>query len=84
MLPEQAAKRPKRGFEVPIGAWLRGALRPTLSDWLAPERLRRAGVLAPESVQKMIDQHLSLEHDHGKPLWALVVLSRWLESGGVG
>ncbi len=83
LLPQEATHRRKRGFEVPIGAWLRGALRPAMSDLLAPEKLQRAGVLRPEVVAEMVEQHLEGRHDHGKQLWALVVLSRWLETGEV-
>jgi asparagine synthase (glutamine-hydrolysing) len=82
-LPTAAASRRKQGFEVPIGAWLRGSLRPVLLDWLAPDRLRRQGLLDAERVVRLADRHLQGSGDHGKALWALMVLSRWCESNGV-
>jgi asparagine synthase (glutamine-hydrolysing) len=81
-LPETAAHRAKRGFEVPIGEWLRTALRPVLLDWLAPETLDRHDVLMSETVSALVDEHLHGVRDHGKSLWALMVLSRWLTRSG--
>jgi asparagine synthase (glutamine-hydrolysing) len=81
-LPETAAHRAKRGFEVPIGEWLRTALRPVLLDWLAPETLDRHDVLKSETVSALADEHLHGVRDHGKSLWALMVLSRWLTRSG--
>ena len=82
-LPPAASGRRKQGFEVPIGAWLRGSLRPVLLDWLAPDRLRRQGLLDTVQVARLADRHLRGSGEHGKELWALMVLSRWYESSGV-
>jgi asparagine synthase (glutamine-hydrolysing) len=79
VLPSSASRRKKRGFEVPIGAWLRADLQPSLLDWLAPETIRRQGLLEPREVSRMTEEHLRGRGEHGKALWALMVLSRWLE-----
>jgi asparagine synthase (glutamine-hydrolysing) len=81
LLPQTAATRRKRGFEVPIGAWLRGSLRPALVDLLSAERLARQGFLSPEPVGRLVDRHLTGQDDVGRGLWSLMVLSRWLETG---
>ncbi len=81
LLPPTAATRRKRGFEVPIGAWLRGPLRPALLDLLSPQRLARQGFLRRDPVGRLVDQHLVGREDHGRGLWALMVLSGWLETG---
>ena len=81
LLPPSAAARPKRGFEVPIGAWLRGPLRPAMFDLLSWETITRQGLLQPQSVGRLVDEHLRGQMDHGRALWALMVLSAWLDSG---
>jgi len=83
-LPPSAAARKKRGFEVPIGAWLRGPLRPALLDHLSSETIVRQGLLQPQSVGRLVDEHLGKTEDHGRALWALLVLSHWLDSGATG
>ena len=84
LLPPSAATRRKRGFEVPIGAWLRGPLRPALLDLLSWKTITRQGLLQPHSVGRLVDEHLGEKEDHGRALWALVVLSAWLDSGVTG
>jgi asparagine synthase (glutamine-hydrolysing) len=77
MLPRAVARRRKQGFDVPIGAWLRGALREPLVDLLSEETVRRRGLLRWESVRRLRDDHLAGRRDHGEPLWLLLVLEGW-------
>jgi len=83
LLPPTAATRRKQGFDVPIGAWLRGPLRPAMLEYLSPEVVGRQGLLRPRAVEAMIEDHLDGGHDHGRRLWTLLVLSHWVESGEV-
>jgi asparagine synthase (glutamine-hydrolysing) len=82
LLPKAGSLRRKRGFEVPIGAWLRGPLRPALTDLLSPGHLAGQGVLRASEVSRLVDEHLAGGRDHGRALWSLMVLSRWLDRGG--
>jgi asparagine synthase (glutamine-hydrolysing) len=82
LLPKAGSLRRKCGFEVPIGAWLRGPLRPALTDFLSPPNLAGAGVLRASEVSRLVDEHLAGSRDHGRALWSLMVLSRWLGQGG--
>ncbi len=83
LLPAAGALRRKRGFEVPIGAWLRGPLQPKMREWLAESSLARHGVLKPREVAHLVDDHLGGVRDNGRRLWALLVLTRWLDSGSI-
>jgi len=83
VLPPGIAARPKKGFGIPIAAWLKTDLRDALLDELSPDRLRRQGIFEPAEVQRLVSQHLSGVADHRKPLWTLFVFQlwhrRWLE-----
>ena len=76
-LPADIVRRPKRGFAVPIGPWLRGPLRPWLTDTLAPKRLENLPFLNSPGVQSLVQEHLMGRADHRKPLWALLCLVTW-------
>jgi asparagine synthase (glutamine-hydrolysing) len=50
-VPKSVLERPKQGFSMPISHWLRTDLSTLLDDYLAPERIREAGVLDPSTVE---------------------------------
>ena len=79
-LPEDLFERPKHGFNVPIGAWLRGPLREWAGDLLAEPRLRREGFLDPVRVQARWREHLGGRRDHACELWAVLMLQAWLDT----
>jgi asparagine synthase (glutamine-hydrolysing) len=81
-LPAEIIDRPKKGFGVPIGSWLRGPLRPLAEALLAPEKLRREGYFEPTWVRRLLDEHLAGKADHRKPLWTLLAFELWLERFG--
>jgi asparagine synthase (glutamine-hydrolysing) len=73
-----AAARPKHGFDVPLGPWLRGPLRPLVLDTLAPEGVRRRGLLREHAVTRIVEAHLRGRGDHSRKLFSLMVLEMWL------
>jgi len=79
-LPEAVLERRKQGFGVPLARWFRGPLRPFLEEALAPERLRRVGLLAPEGVGRLITEHMTGRRDHGKILWTLLAFELWRDA----
>jgi asparagine synthase (glutamine-hydrolysing) len=79
-LPQHLFERPKQGFDVPVGAWLRGPLRAWASDLLADTRLRRQGLLDVFLVQSCLRDHLEGKRDHSRVLWAVLMLQAWLDS----
>jgi asparagine synthase (glutamine-hydrolysing) len=79
-VPREMMERPKMGFEVPIGLWLRGGLRAWAGDLLARDRLARDGVLAPDLIGQMWDQHLKGSHNWGLQLWNVLMFLAWAET----
>ena len=79
-VPEALFERPKQGFNVPIGAWLRGPLRGWVEDLLAPPRLRREGFFDPGRVQACWQEHLSGRRDRACELWAILMVEAWLDA----
>jgi asparagine synthase (glutamine-hydrolysing) len=77
-VPRALVDRPKMGFAVPIGAWLRGPLRPWAEDLLRHDTLRQQPFFQAESVQAAWQEHLSGTRDHGGQLWTLLMLQSWL------
>jgi asparagine synthase (glutamine-hydrolysing) len=78
-VPRTLIERPKMGFGVPIGAWLRGPLRDWAETLLAPERLSREGVLNPGLVTRRWQEHLSERRNWSYQLWTVLMFQAWRE-----
>lgn len=77
-VPQHMIERPKAGFAVPIGSWLRGRLKPWAADLLAPDTLKREGFFNPDAVQEMWDAHQSGQRDREFKLWNVLMFQSWL------
>ena len=69
--------RPKMGFGVPVGEWFRGELRDFTCEFLTGQRARSRGFFDMGYVQRILDQHLGRQRDHGHRIWALLMLEAW-------
>ncbi|SHF71524.1 asparagine synthase (glutamine-hydrolysing) [Litoreibacter ascidiaceicola] len=81
-VPAALIERPKMGFEVPIGLWLRGGLRDWAQAFLDPDRLRREGYLDEAVITRLWSQHLLGSHNWGAQLWNVLMFQAWLETYG--
>jgi asparagine synthase (glutamine-hydrolysing) len=81
-VPRELIERPKAGFSIPIGLWLRGPLRAWAAELLHPDRLFREGYLRPEPISCLWQQHLSGRYDHTTKLWSVLMWQAWLEQWG--
>ena len=78
-VPKELIERPKAGFAVPVGQWIRGPLREWADDLLDESRIQREGYFDPKLVRKIWEQHLSGNYDWTSRLWAILMFNSWLE-----
>ena len=76
LLPPEVARGRKRGFGVPLEAWLRGPLRALRDDHLRDRSARLRGVLDPAEVDRLLREH-DQGADHGRAIWTLMVFESW-------
>lgn len=76
-LPAGVFNRPKMGFAVPIGDWLRGPLRDLLHDSLFAEDSFAAQNFNRGVLEGMIEDHEQGIADHSQRLYALLMLELW-------
>lgn len=81
-VPKDLIDRPKAGFAIPIGRWLRGPLRVWADDLLEPGLIERQGYLRPEPIQALWRQHLSGRFDNTVRLWSVLMWQAWLAEYG--
>lgn len=78
-VPAALVERPKMGFAVPIGPWLKGPLRDWAEALLSPARLKAEGLLRDDLVRKAWAQHLAGQGDHSHRLWSVLMFQQWLD-----
>ncbi|MBF0293068.1 MAG: asparagine synthase (glutamine-hydrolyzing) [Nitrospinae bacterium] len=79
-VPREIIERPKMGFGVPIGAWLRGPLREWAETLLDEGLLAREGFFNPGPVVSRLREHLSGARDWEYDLWGVLMFQAWLEA----
>jgi asparagine synthase (glutamine-hydrolysing) len=79
-VPRRLIERPKRGFAIPVAAWLRGPLKPWAEDLLSASSIAASGVLDTRRVRRMWQQHQEGLADHGTRLWAVLALLAFLRA----
>ncbi|MGP1615667.1 MAG: asparagine synthetase B family protein, partial [Pollutimonas bauzanensis] len=78
-VPRELIERPKKGFSIPLGAWLRGPLRDWAEALLDEGRLRREGYFHPEPLRRAWRLHLEGKQDCSARLWSPLMFQAWLE-----
>ncbi|MDC0146032.1 asparagine synthase (glutamine-hydrolyzing) [Amylibacter sp.] len=79
-VPRELIERPKAGFAIPIGQWLRGPLRAWAEALLDEDRLKREGYFDATSVRQRWSEHLQGKKHDTSFLWAVLMFQAWHES----
>jgi asparagine synthase (glutamine-hydrolysing) len=76
--PKAMFERPKAGFAVPVGEWIKGPLRDWAEDLLDSAKLRNDGYFDAAAVDRRWQAHLSGEKDSTQAVWAILMFQNWL------
>jgi asparagine synthase (glutamine-hydrolysing) len=80
LVPRELVERPKAGFGIPVGQWIKGPLRPWAEELLDPGRLRAEGWFDAAAVSRRWRDHLSGARDSTPALWAILMFQAWLRA----
>ena len=76
-VPEHLVERPKSGFGIPIGNWLRGPLRSWAEALLDKRRLLEEGFFNPDPIREKWAEHLSGRKNWQYHLWDVLMFQAW-------
>ena len=70
--------RPKRGFDMPVSAWLRQSDSPLVNRLLQSRAWRESGILNVADVENMVRAHQSSRRNYGQELWSVIMFDAFL------
>lgn len=76
--PRDLFERPKAGFAIPVGEWVKGPLRPWAEELLDRRRMAEEGWFDPAIVHRRWQDHLAGRRDSTPALWAVLMFQAWL------
>lgn len=77
VLPPEILSRPKMGFPVPFGPWMRTGWQGVARDVLLDRRTRERGLIDPAAAADLIDSHADGRRDGSDAIWSLMNLELW-------
>jgi len=87
VVPDSVLRRPKMGFPVPFGRWMRGPWITVARDILLDRRSRERGLLDAAAVERLLSSHANGTTQGGDRIWALLNLEIWfrtfIDGGGI-
>jgi asparagine synthase (glutamine-hydrolysing) len=81
-VPRELIERPKVGFSIPFGEWIRGPLQEWADSLLDKKRLEDEGFLRADVVRKCWDEHRNGRLNWRSRLWNVLMFQAWLEKNG--
>ena len=77
-IPKELIERPKMGFAIPVGDWIRGPLRDWAESLLDKNKLHEEGFFVASKVREKFDDHVSGKRDLQHELWGILMFQNWI------
>jgi asparagine synthase (glutamine-hydrolysing) len=76
-VPSEVLNRPKQGFALPLGHWMRHELKDLLQTTLLDAQTLNRGYFRASGVNRMLEEHFQGRRDHSARLWRLLIFELW-------
>ena len=79
-LSKNIVYRKKKGFGVPLTAWLKKDLKDYMLKVLSQKEIEKFGLISYKNVEKLIEDHIKNKRDNRKILWNLIIFQNWCKN----
>ncbi len=80
ILPYEILHRPKKGFMVPVGRWIKEDLKDFIQDTLSEKKVSDMPFFNPSYVRNVLDSHFEGRANNAHQIWALLVFRLWYDA----
>jgi asparagine synthase (glutamine-hydrolysing) len=80
LLPKGLFNKPKKGFGVPVGDWLRNDFKDELISLTNREYLIDQNIFNENYIKQLVDEHLKSYRDHTFKLWTIFCFQKWYKN----
>jgi len=77
VFPKNFLENPKKGFGVPVGDWLRGALRDELLGYIDKNLILDQNIFNYEYIHKLVTNHINGFEDNTFKVWTYFCFQKW-------
>jgi asparagine synthase (glutamine-hydrolysing) len=77
LIPPENLRAPKKGFNVPLGYWMRSRLDRYFDDLMPRSYVEREGIFNYDCITRMREEHRRGRHDNAYELFAILIFDAW-------
>lgn len=75
--PQGFLNKPKQGFGVPVGDWLRTSLNRELHRYAEESFIQKQGIFQYETIKDLVNQHIEGKTDNTFRVWTYFCFQKW-------
>jgi len=76
-IPEEVLDRPKQGFALPLGHWMRNELKDLIMSVLLDSSTLHRGYFNLQGIRRLLDEHFQGRRDHSVRIWRFLMFELW-------
>ena len=77
LIPTENLRAPKKGFNVPLGGWMRTKLDHFFDELLPRDYVQREGIFDYDYIQQLREEHRRGRRDNAYELFAVLIFDAW-------
>jgi asparagine synthase (glutamine-hydrolysing) len=76
-VPKEVLYRPKQGFALPLGHWMRNELKDLILEVMQDPGTLQRGYFNPNGIARLLNEHFQGRRDHSARIWRLFMFELW-------